>query len=890
MALGIQYQSAMARNTETVQRADTGTILLPNVKLVAQVPGWAKDLAVQGDYVAALYEGGLGLTNVADPSFPRSTGWLTLPGDGQENMFLDGQYAYIAWGASDMMVSEGGLQIVDISNPTAPQLIGSLSSNNTQTNVTKRGHFVFWNDSVIDVSDPTTPISVGTSALDHSIIEEEYPGESPLIYSHDIYHFSITDASIPTATTVITTVHSQSMILDGAIYSANSTPWRNYLYLTHYAYHPEYETGGLEVIDVTDPAHPRSVAWLNETTDYYKIVISGDYAVVSSEQGLHIFDLSNPAAPQEIGSYTACQSISALVSRGKYIYLANGDQGLQILDMSTPSVPTRLGVQANTVPMNDISMVGHYGYIPSWHGLDILDLFNPVAPILLGSLAMPHGASTVAVTGEYALAAKSYSDEVWVVNISDPSAPVLTSKIMIWGRQAKAILTRKVDEQTYAYIAASSCDPEPDIPCEGTLEIFDISEPLTPTQRYRHALPWRTTALETDENQRLFVALAQQIGSTQLAMFDSDPLTPTLVTTMTLDVASYIKDMDIQGNYAYLVYWQGLAVIDISSPTTLEQIGQYEYILPPGSTQSGLDSIAVDGTRAYLADAYHGTLVVLDIVDPAHPQEIARLSMPGSGSGLTLSNGYLYASNGDGGLSIYRYRANNGTIIDVNGRPFSGVIVNANEQKAAASGLTGDYALTDISLDTYTMKPEMRGYAFWPPNRIISDTENPQGQNFVILPAPVSTTLASTQPTTLSYVDTEGLLTQLEFPISPSGTALAVLTPTIATDGFGMAFAGHAFNLQVSPEAHLLDALGAPVSVTLQYSQANTRIISDENTLTLYWWDGNAWVDATTTCPTPTGAERDLANKTITSAICETGAYALFGSTHRVFLPFATHK
>jgi hypothetical protein len=77
----------------------------------------------------------------------------------------------------------------------------------------------------------------------------------------------------------------------------------------------------------------------------------------------------------------------------------------------------------------------------------------------------------------------------------------------------------------------------------------------------------------------------------------------------------------------------------------------------------------------------------------------------------------------------------------------------------------------------------------------------------------------------------------------------------------------------------------APVTTTIHYSDAGVRVVADESQLSLWWWDGSAWQDASQTCDPPSTYMRDLEENVIGIPICRSGKYALFGPTEQAYLP-----
>ena len=101
----------------------------------------------------------------------------------------------------------------------------------------------------------------------------------------------------------------------------------------------------------------------------------------------------------------------------------------------------------------------------------------------------------------------------------------------------------------------------------------------------------------------------------------------------------------VNDNYAYLAAGNaGLRVIDISNPATPQEVG---FFSTPWDAQAR--DVAVSGTYAYLAD---WGLRVIDISNPAKPQEVSYYSTTGWAESVAISDGLIYVADGPGGLFI----------------------------------------------------------------------------------------------------------------------------------------------------------------------------------------------------------------------------------------------
>jgi hypothetical protein len=177
-------------------------------------------------------------------------------------------------------------------------------------------------------------------------------------------------------------------------------------------------------------------ALTNETRG---VAVSGNYAYLTEYDtysgGLHIIDVSNPAEPAEV-AFVQLPQAGDLAIVENYLYVI-GDSytdgfGLHILDVSDPANP----VQVNMLPGKaGIDIAGLYAYMTDYNeiaGLSVMDISNPAAPVEVGFVAVPNVGGGPAVTGtSVCVPAPDYpsslNNGMWVVDVSNPTAPALAS-------------------------------------------------------------------------------------------------------------------------------------------------------------------------------------------------------------------------------------------------------------------------------------------------------------------------------------------------------------------------------------------------------------------------------------------------------------------------------
>jgi hypothetical protein len=565
----------------------------------------------------------------------------------------------------------------------------------------------------------------------------------------------------------------------------------------------------------------------------YSVAVGNGYVfIVDGGGGLRVVDFTNPTTPIETGVYDAPGLAWGVTVERTCIYVAGGEGGLQIVDVSKPAVLAGIGAYNTPGFTYDVAAVDAYAYVADGcRGLRIVDISNPAGPIEVGFYDTAGLAKSVAVVGSYAYVADDEGG-LRVVSVSNPAAPYEIGFCDTPGNARRVVVV-----DSCAYVADGQ---------EG-LRVIDISDPTT---------PYEISAYNT-------------LGSAY--------------------------DVAVVDTYAYVANGQGLQVVDVSDPTAPHEVSFYETpIYVEGVAVAGDPSSGSGQVYALVADGYGGGLRVIDVSNPAAPVEVGFYNMSGAAVGVAAVGNYAYVAGKGAGLFILRYGASiTGRVADVNSAPFSGVTISASSGLNTTTDATGTYTFTNHLLGTWVLTPTLTSYSFWPATRTVTLPPDASGQNFTILPGPVSTTLTPGTASSLVYTDTQGLPTRLDSPAGVvSQTTTLVLTPTLAPSVPGFAFAGHAFELSGfrvgKPLTNLI--FDTPMTVTIHYSNNDVRVVSDESQLALWWWTGAGWEDAANTCDPPATStfgltDRDPVNRVLSVPICRPGPFGLFGPTRQVYLP-----
>jgi hypothetical protein len=112
--------------------------------------------------------------------------------------------------------------------------------------------------------------------------------------------------------------------------------------------------GGLYVYDVADPTNIQLVAYASDCDSGVGVAIEGTRLVVACEDGVHVYDISVPAAPVPLGRWTAGSDRTGgpVALAGDRFFVALLD-GVSVVDISNPALPTLVEVlETSWLPWN----------------------------------------------------------------------------------------------------------------------------------------------------------------------------------------------------------------------------------------------------------------------------------------------------------------------------------------------------------------------------------------------------------------------------------------------------------------------------------------------------------------------------------------------------------
>ncbi len=559
--------------------AETGDNL--NVDLLGRwASGTCFDVVLADSIVYAGDGAILRVLDVSNPAAPALLGSVVLPSY-IRRIALQGDYAYVA-------NHYDGLRIVDISNPTAPFETGSFPAGDAVSGVDVQGNYAYVADSgnglrIVDISNPAAPFEVGFINIMYTW-DVAVEGNLAFIGGYWSGHWDEICAI---------DVSNPAVPVQGISADVHGDPRKirtngNFVYVTANG----SDITQFTVIDYTIPGAPVERGRHSELfVSSSGLALDGNTAYLLANKnstgtgGLYVIDVSNPDTIVERGYIETPGFTAAAVAGAGVAYVACRDRGVRAIDVTNPDTPADLGNFETAGAAIDIAVVNNTVYLADREdGIHVLDVSNPSQPAVIGAMQTAGVPIDIAIRNDLLY----ISDGDNGLLIADASNPAALSEVgrydvgsgEVWDCQLRGDL---------AYLATNSRG----------LRIVNISNPAAPVE----------------------------VGG----------ITP-LVSTVGLDV---------RYPYAYLAVGSpGMFIIDVSNPAAPVEVGHYD------SSNARDVAIAPDGIHAFLADGAGG-IRIIDVSDPTDPQDIHQFSTVDYAREIYIHNGFAYVAAEEDGLRVF---------------------------------------------------------------------------------------------------------------------------------------------------------------------------------------------------------------------------------------------
>lgn len=520
---------------------DVSQATTPRILATLAVSG-QQDLAVRGEFAYVLAANKLEIIQLSNPSQAEIIGQFmpeaSSPTDaGFSDLAVDAQHAYlIGW--------DRGLSIVEISNPQAPTLAGSMSF----------------------ASNPKGLLLDGATLY----VGLYYSGFMALDVSHPAQPQALSDWA-----------YGNYIYTEQAVYALGMAKHGDTLYLSLGAQ-------GLQVLDVSDNTQPKWLGSLKEVPAKPYLLVAGQHLLLTSErEGLYVFDISQAQTPQMLGQLLPqAPHFTAIALQDNLAYALDAETGLHVFDLSgeQPQRLSHLPPSSSLTSFTDLAVRGHLAYlVGDYVGLQIVDISNPAQPQYLSTPGIAQNSfgaiKQILVQQEDAyLVTQGYGFyRVDLSRISEDASDLVQLIAMPGEGHRLAATAQRL------YMVA-----------DGKLYIIDPqSLPRTGTITSAPGLPFEIadfvpSLISIQANYAYLLGYNGNYSEYALKIFDlQNPDAPELLGDLSL--ASLPNAVQAWGRYLLLTDASGLSLLDISDPKQAQalahlDIGQFEGLAVAGDS------------------------------------------------------------------------------------------------------------------------------------------------------------------------------------------------------------------------------------------------------------------------------------------------------------------
>lgn len=515
------------------------------------------------------------------------------------------------------------------------------------------------------IGNPQHPVLLGTFSIGSSGVIDDVEVVGTLLYVGSVQHglqiFDVGNPAVP--------------LFKGryAVPIGGPAAGRDLVLLGSVAYAVSKSGGapGVHVIDVSNPAAPSAIRVIprsHSQATSNALTVGDGRLYVGESHGLWIYSLATPTNPNLLGSYTA-QGIATMVVANQRVYTTSTDLG--IIDVSTPSSPQWLGQQSLRGYALSAAVFGTTVLIAEGdRGLSTIGVSNPAEMLTIDHTYMGGETWDMDVAGNMAYVGTI--NGLQIVDIGDPTHPRIRS---IFGKDVFGV---KVSGGR-AYLSILPRDYDFSGPVE--LHVVDVCDPDHPVllgSIAPQSRPWRLEVVGT----RIYL-----LGWDRLEIYDaSDPsairhiasplsvqeandikiagdrvyvagsrglvgydLDGTTVTAFDMNEECQATGMDVRGSLAYLTMGQcGLVIVDLE-----ERSG--ELLRQVGRLPIPAQDVAVAGAVAIMADTFRDDILyAVDVSDPANPVVRDRASIPVLGWDIHIQGERVFVAGLRNGMQIFK--------------------------------------------------------------------------------------------------------------------------------------------------------------------------------------------------------------------------------------------
>jgi len=437
---------------------------------------------------------------------------------------------------------------------------------------------------------------------------------------------------------------------------------------------------GLQVVDVSQPESPRTVATLPPPEhELLDLAIAGNTLYAGSAKGLHIYDITEPTAPRHVRTIPFAGGPWALHVKDDLLLLSCYKEGrdfLDILDISQPHAPKE--IESVAIPSRSwgISLHDHYAYLPIGRaGIAVIDIATPKLAKLKGIINDNFYADFITFDDNRAYCASRRGDfNVFMVN--NPTQFERIGEVSLPPQSRPVILQNGIAFVANSHSGLLSIDVTTPRPIERALILSEPDEVVATLSDgewlylagskkglyiARRSRENRNIAILSELPVESGLHNLARIGTTLCALARhenrvlfidiSNPLSPRLVGSLIGQDNEFHTLVANDRHFILGAAGGRIFVVDAQQPSQPNIISS--------TTVPGASRLLTEGDRLYVAGNSDDLLTIIDLATPETPRVLSRLGLPWpmrdavDAYAMAIADGWLVISVGNPGLLVF---------------------------------------------------------------------------------------------------------------------------------------------------------------------------------------------------------------------------------------------
>lgn len=553
-----------------------------------------------------------------------------------------------------LVSSSGGIQVLDIKDPSQPRLFKEYLVGRSIINVYRNGEYLYLCCQKLGVSimqiqqDGTlqhmTDIAVETLAVNCQVSHGYLfiaGGKSGLL---------VYDVREPKHPHLVQIVRNKFFVSKVMVFE-------DFLYLA-------VAGNQIEIYQLTTPQMPLRVGTVQLTANVYDFVVYQHHLYVAGEAGVSLYGLAHPQQPVLLQQWSDFGSARKLFPGLGHVYVADSFSGLRTVDIETtpPSTYISLNIDPRTISEKaDFLYVAGYdkgvlvvdkSKLVQWQGIPTVDAPGSVHDLFIKddwlyvaaarggvllhdlgdqsndliSVSSRWGESFAARDGLLFVAQAKQGIEV--LDITHPGKP---ESVAIWSH----LESRRLAIQDHYLLSSSG---------GSGLDLIDFSDMQHP--RINHVLSDVDVLDVTTEGNLIYIASKDE-GLLVYKLTDYEKLSrlSSLQTPFPMNQFDQTVTVKVHDGIAYVANGRsGLLIVDVRKSTRPVILGSIDI---PGFCKT----VTIVEDKAFVI-SHRGGVSIIDINNPGKPELISSIAVPGLSRGLQVDNDLIYMAHKERGVAV----------------------------------------------------------------------------------------------------------------------------------------------------------------------------------------------------------------------------------------------